>query len=253
MENRKYLGNIEFLNLKDFSDELNVLNEKNYGFFHAIIYEGGVLNFNLLSHYNVVCLNKGGFELKFDAGDAIYLEPGDVIYSNRNNIKLEPTDSAAALLIAGVLENNCEKPNFEVVRVDAPYKVKKPWGQELWLNVLHPSYAFKEIRIKAGHQTSLQYHEKKEETLLLIDGQANLVFQSAGEFEGSLREENLSTQALEPMQLVHIPPRTLHRLMAKTDICLYEVSTADLDDVVRVADDFDRENGRIDGEHILNI
>ena len=76
---------------------------------------------------------------------------------------------------------------------------------------------------------------------------------SSCEFEGSLRDENLSTQALEPMQLVHIPPRTLHRLMAKTDICLYEVSTADLDDVVRVADDFDRENGRIDGEHILNI
>ena len=252
MEHKKYLGNIELLNLHDFSDKLNVLNEKNYGFFHAIIYEGDFLNFNRLSNYNVICLNKGGFELKFDDGDTVYLGPGDVIYSNRNNMKLEPTGSAAALLIAGVLENNCEKPSFDVVRVDDPYKVKKPWGQELWLNVLHPSYALKEIRIKAGYQTSLQYHERKEETFLLTEGRANLIFQSNGEVEGSLRNESLSTQDLEPMQLVHIPPRTLHRLIAKTDICLYEVSTAELDDVVRVADDFDRENGRIDVEHIQN-
>ena len=253
MKNKKFLGNIELICPNYLSGKINVLMEKNYGFFHALIPAGGTLHFNRLSHYNVACLNTGSLQASFGSGVSIFLEPGDIIYSNGNNMLLESPHAEAALLIAGVMENSYENLSSKIVKVDAPYKVKKPWGQELWLNVEHPDYAFKEIRIKAGQQTSLQYHKTKEETLLITEGQADLIFHSnSEECDGSLPDENLSTQALESMQLIHIPPRTLHRLTAKTDICLYEVSTGDVDDVVRVADDFDRKNGRIESEHLQN-
>ena len=120
MNNKKYLGNIELIDPIYSSGKINVLQEKNYGFFHVSMEAGETLNFNLLSNYNVICLNTGEGGVKLESSCTIYLGPGDSIYSNRNNMIFESLYSGATLLVAGVKENSCENTSFEVVRVAAP-------------------------------------------------------------------------------------------------------------------------------------
>jgi quercetin dioxygenase-like cupin family protein len=115
--------------------------------------------------------------------------------------------------------------------------VSKPWGKELWLTGERSDYCLKKIHINAGHQTSLQYHERKVETNVLVSGEIELVGA-----DGYL-------ERLVAPCYVHVTPPTVHRIRALTDIILIEASTADLDDVVRLQDDAGRGDGRIDTEH----
>ena len=127
----------------------------------------------------------------------------------------------------------------------SPVRVQKPWGEELWINGRHPTFAFKRILLRAGHRTSLQYHEHKRETNLLVGGAARLHFaQAPGVFDPPYH-----SVGLEPISTIDVEPMTLHRLEAVTDLVLFEVSTPHLDDVIRVQDDTDRENGLISAEH----
>jgi mannose-6-phosphate isomerase len=113
-----------------------------------------------------------------------------------------------------------------------PRKTEKPWGFEL-LFALTPQYAGKLIFVKKDHRLSLQYHEKKDETMLLQQGKALLEIEVDGK---------MTTVTLTPGQARHIPPHTRHRLEAIEDTTLFEVSTPELDDVVRLADDYGRAN-----------
>ncbi len=108
---------------------------------------------------------------------------------------------------------------------------EKPWGYEL-LWALTPSYAGKILHINRGQRLSLQYHEKKEETLLVYTGRVVLVFEDD---QGVLSETELS-----PGQAHHIPVGRRHRLIAVEDSDVFEVSTNHLDDVVRVDDAYGR-------------
>ena len=92
-------------------------------------------------------------------------------------------------------------------------------------------FAGKVLFIKAGSQLSLQYHEKKEEAFLVHQGQLDLVLG-----EGTSQR----VETLGPGQAWHITPRTVHRFRAVTDCMLFEVSTPELDDVVRLEDDYGR-------------
>jgi mannose-6-phosphate isomerase len=121
-------------------------------------------------------------------------------------------------------------------------KVTKGWGHELWLLPEDAPFGFKLIAIDAGERTSLQYHREKEEANLLLRGSAVLWYADAPTAPVSKRE-------LREGDIVHVPPGALHRIEAVTDIVLVEVSTPELDDVIRVADDFGRGNGRIATEH----
>jgi mannose-6-phosphate isomerase len=112
---------------------------------------------------------------------------------------------------------------MSVVRVD------KPWGYELRF-VRTDRYAGKVLFIKAGSQLSLQYHEKKDEAFLVHEGQLELVLG---------REQRV--EKLGPGEARHITPGTVHRFRALTDTLLFEVSTPELEDVVRIADDYGRE------------
>lgn len=115
-------------------------------------------------------------------------------------------------------------------------RVDKPWGYELRF-ICTERYAGKVLFIKAGSQLSLQYHEMKDEAFLVQDGRLELVIGAGDE------------QRVEPMgpgDSRHIPPGTVHRFRAVTDCTLFEVSTPELDDVVRLEDDFGRE-GTTDG------
>lgn len=104
--------------------------------------------------------------------------------------------------------------------------VKKPWGQEVWLE-LNDKYCYKCLQINAGHRTSLQYHNTKLETMHIISGQAEVIIGKARAIMG-------------PGDLFTIQPNTVHRVKALTDLVLHEVSTPEVDDVMRLEDDYVR-------------
>jgi len=112
-----------------------------------------------------------------------------------------------------------------------PQRTEKPWGFEL-LFAQTPNYAGKLIFIRKGHRLSLQYHEKKDETMYLYQGKILL------EIEGS--DGQMLPITLEPGQSIRTPPHTRHRLKAIEDTTIFEVSTPELDDVVRLEDDYGR-------------
>jgi len=112
--------------------------------------------------------------------------------------------------------------------------VEKPWGREIW--VAHTDkYALKIIEIKQGNRSSLQLHRVKHEHLYVDKGTFKIEREDA--------ERKMQTLILHPGDVVEIPPNTRHRAEAVTDIRLIEVSTPELDDVVRLEDDYGRKSG----------
>ncbi|MBA3876406.1 MAG: cupin [Anaerolinea sp.] len=118
--------------------------------------------------------------------------------------------------------------------VDAtpPRRVDKPWGHELiWAQT--DRYVGKLLVIETGKRLSLQYHEVKDEWIRVLSGRLRLVLETA--------DGELSERVLEPGEGVHIAPGRRHRFEAVERAELVEVSTPELADVVRLADDFGRE------------
>ncbi|MEN8376843.1 MAG: cupin [Gemmatimonadota bacterium] len=112
-----------------------------------------------------------------------------------------------------------------------PERVEKPWGHELiW--AVAPGYVGKVLVVRAGHALSLQYHEKKDETLHLLRGRVKL-------WVGSSQDE-LREVGLEVGESIRLVQGTLHRLEAVSDVEILEASTPELDDVVRVQDRYGR-------------
>ncbi len=110
-------------------------------------------------------------------------------------------------------------------------KVDKPWGYEL-IFAHTDRYAGKILHVDAGQALSLQYHEKKDETLFLLEGEYQLVVEEKGE---------LVERRIVAGDSYHIPVGTRHRMVAGPDGCdILEVSTPELDDVVRLEDRYGR-------------
>ena len=109
-----------------------------------------------------------------------------------------------------------------------PTWTPKPWGGELLMR-LTGAYAVKILHLNAGCRTSLQYHRVKRETLLPGSGQAVVEIHRDGRVESGTLEA--------PVTLL---PGTVHRLTAIHDADIVEVSSIELDDVVRVEDDYGR-------------
>jgi mannose-6-phosphate isomerase len=123
----------------------------------------------------------------------------------------------------------------------APKIVEKPWGREVWY-ADQPAYAGKVLEIRKGRRLSLQYHERKIETLYLLSGKVLLTLRALS--PGETPSAGLVTTADQTVWLpgaaLHVPARTIHRFEALEDSVLLEVSTPDLTDVVRLQDDFSR-------------
>lgn len=112
-----------------------------------------------------------------------------------------------------------------------PIRIEKPWGHELlWART--DRYAAKILHVKAGHALSLQYHERKDETLYLLRGTLR--------FWVGPSPDALEEVPFEPGQSYHLTPGTVHRMEAVTDVDVLEASTPELDDVVRVQDRYGR-------------
>lgn len=177
------------------------------------------------------------------------LSPGDSF--DAQGIAPSPwrANTDATVLVAGV-KCGVQESTSRITRAGEHYRVNKPWGHELWLNGENPVFIFKEVHIKSGHQTSLQYHHFKEETSLLLVGETTLVYKRAANVTNDdVRAEDLGEELLPPGTALHVKPPALHRLRARTDIYSYEVTTPFNDDIIRVSDDSGRPHGRIASEH----
>ena len=109
-------------------------------------------------------------------------------------------------------------------------RVEKPWGYELhWAKT--DRYVGKLIHVNAGHALSLQYHNIKDETIYL---QAGLLLFEIQEGDALVRRE------MRPGEHVHITAKTIHRMTAIEDSDIFEVSTPELQDVVRLEDRYGR-------------
>ena len=112
--------------------------------------------------------------------------------------------------------------------------VEKPWGQEEVFAETE-RYVGKILSVRAGHALSLQYHVVKDETMRVLEGSCEL---HLGDAPAS---RELVAAVLRPGDVVRVRPGVLHRLVALTDVRLVEVSTPELDDVVRLDDRYGRE------------
>lgn len=109
--------------------------------------------------------------------------------------------------------------------------VPKPWGHEvIWAHT--DRYVGKILHIKAGHQLSVQYHRRKDETVYLLSGELNYWVKLG---------ETMENMQLKVGEAFRITPGTIHYMEAVTDCDVLEASTPDLDDVVRLSDRYGRE------------
>lgn len=106
-------------------------------------------------------------------------------------------------------------------------KINKPWGYEELLE-LNDNYAVKFLFMKKGFQCSLQHHEEKTETVMILDGELEIFY-------------NDKWTTFTKNEYLTIKPKEIHRMKAVKSDCLYmECSTTELEDVVRHLDDFER-------------
>ena len=111
-----------------------------------------------------------------------------------------------------------------------PYRVEKPWGYELiW--ALTDRYVGKILHIEPGHVLSLQYHNRKDETIHVLSGE--IIFRVK---EG----DALAERRMRAGESYHITPLTVHQMEAVTAADLLEASTPEIDDVVRLQDRYGR-------------
>lgn len=146
--------------------------------------------------------------------------------------------------------------------------VKKQWGHEQWIE-LNEHYCFKRIFFKAGKRCSLQYHEVKEETIYVESGEGYMWIELS---VLNPRRSELHSLSIDNRDICYwrdtkehwyriykipissgfsitIPKGTVHRIEATTDLTTLEVSTPEVDDCIRIEDDYKRPDGRIDSEH----
>jgi mannose-6-phosphate isomerase len=125
-------------------------------------------------------------------------------------------------------------PNYEGLDRWAfePRRVEKPWGWELiWAHA--DAYVGKVLFVRAGHSLSLQFHREKDESWYVESGRAKLELGETG--NAVLKTEVVSTGAC-----FRYRPGTVHRVTALEDTTIIEVSTPQLDDVVRLEDKYGR-------------
>lgn len=118
-----------------------------------------------------------------------------------------------------------ENPEHKAIRKE------KPWGHEIWF-AHNEHYAGKLLFVKKGHRYSLQYHEKKKESQYIFSGKVKLTF--------GKDQNNLEESILESGDKFDVDPYVIHRVEAIEDATIFEVSTPELDDVVKLADDYGR-------------
>jgi mannose-6-phosphate isomerase len=133
------------------------------------------------------------------------------------------------------VERPLSSPNLEGLDAFSfqPDRVEKPWGHELiWAKA--EGYAGKLLFVRAGQALSLQFHREKDESWYVLEGRAELQLGEAG-------QAVLKTEIVGPGAAFRFRPGTVHRVRAVEDTTILEVSTPELEDIVRLEDEYGRE------------
>ena len=111
-------------------------------------------------------------------------------------------------------------------------RIEKPWGFEVLIEV-NENYMMKKLKMNKGNMCSLQYHEKKRETLYVLQGQLKV-------YMGN-KQDDLKEIIMNPSDTLTLKPFIIHRMEAIEDSIYLEASTPELNDVVRLEDEYGRE------------
>ncbi len=109
--------------------------------------------------------------------------------------------------------------------------IQKPWGKEELIEI-NECYMLKRLTMWKNHRCSLQYHKYKKETIYVLNGQLRI-------YIGTSRDD-LSSQVLGPHETITLPPNMVHRMEGVEDCVYLEASTPEMDDVIRLSDDYNR-------------
>jgi len=109
--------------------------------------------------------------------------------------------------------------------------IEKPWGKEEVVEV-NDNYMVKKLTMWKGHRCSLQYHNFKKETIYVLSGQLRI-------YTGS-SIQSISSKVYGPDQTITLSPGVIHRMEGEEDCVYLEASTPQMDDVVRIEDDYNR-------------
>lgn len=113
------------------------------------------------------------------------------------------------------------------------YKViEKPWGREEVLEI-NNKYMVKKLTMWAGHRCSLQYHNIKKETIYVLSGVLKII--------QGVSQDKLEDKLYRAGDTITIPPGLIHRMEGIEEAVYLEASTPEIDDVVRLVDDYRRE------------
>lgn len=108
--------------------------------------------------------------------------------------------------------------------------IKKPWGYEEVIEI-NKKFMFKKLFMKKNHQCSLQYHNKKKESIFVLSGKLQVTV---------IKNKKKRVKILTKGQNILIKPREIHRMKAKSNCFYLEASTPEIKDVVRLKDDYKR-------------
>ena len=112
-------------------------------------------------------------------------------------------------------------------------QIDKPWGKEEVIEI-NDKYMMKKLTMWKGHRCSLQLHNFKKETIYVLSGKLNII--------SGPDQENLKAKTYTAGQSITIAPGIVHRMEGVEDCVYLEASTPEMDDVVRLTDDYDRES-----------
>lgn len=237
--------------LGNFSDgRFDLVSRAPYEYFMLKISEGSDYTVVGLGSYTVFVLNKTPQAKIKISNLSEGVDEGGAVQCEGVTATLSVCGGTATILVAGTVQKTSSDSKLTHTSRNHIYKVIKPWGHELWINGQHPTYAIKQIFIKDKTKTSLQFHNFKQETNVLFAGNARLHFNTAQDKRNiDVDEADIGSVFLSAVSSIDVKPEILHRLEAVGDIMLYEVSTAHLDDVIRIMDDTQRPDGRLEKEH----
>lgn len=109
--------------------------------------------------------------------------------------------------------------------------IEKPWGKEEVIEI-NDKFMVKRLTMWKNHRCSLQYHNQKKETIYVLEGELKII--------SGADQKNLIEKIYTYGQSITIPPGVVHRMEGVTDCVYLESSTPEMEDVVRLVDDYDR-------------
>lgn len=224
----------------------NNLNGKKYFYNLINLRPNEKFNIKSDSHFSLLNLSKSRYQLEYKSKKKNILD--QVVVSKNCQVSIKSKKNAS-LLYCGK-KSNSKSSSITFKKRSTIYKVSKPWGYELWINKGSKKYCFKEIFIKKGFKTSLQFHKFKTETNFIFSGKCKLYYSLKA--PKNYKPELIKNKKLNRFNSIFVKPNTIHRIEALTNIKLFEVSTPNLSDVIRLKDDSNRPSGKIKSEHKRN-